>query len=313
MRLMLIYLVFISSTAFGMQLTAASSAFSGNHYFFRGDDREPEKIFNIGFTINPNKDCPQKTENFGSGPEYLAFSSSFMAAAAFPFIATHETTHIKFDISYVYIISKEIQKTFDIQDFMKESVENELSSMENPTENFLRTFNRAVRYDGQQFSIGIRALGLWQKILFNYWPKEMVIKDGAISPEAIIGAFCVERTKAPYADSANIIMPIKFIANMNATQRTEENFINMIITGSALLNASQYNPILANHMALGFFLALRYILDSEDSKKITAEHILKSLDRAEDFTCSCFSSPPAIDIWYSGDDLKETFIHRHTR
>jgi hypothetical protein len=60
-----------------------------DRYYFRGDSRSPETIFASGFEINPNKIGPKITEPFGSSPEYLSFSSSFMGAAAFPILNEH--------------------------------------------------------------------------------------------------------------------------------------------------------------------------------------------------------------------------------
>lgn len=304
------FLLFLVQTALAADvgqlnfIAVGSKEIFDDRYYFRGDTRPPEVIFHDGFTIHKNKQAPTVTEPFGSGPEYLSFSKSFMAAAGFPILSTNDSPYLQLEEeSYVYVISKKLHEIEEqaIVDFMAESIRDKLKN------DLLKNYNfKDIKTNlpvlsglhGTCFSLDVTGVAqVWGSILRHYWPKEMVIKNGKIPPPYIIGGFKVLRIRSPLSESSNLVQIKKFTPNASSVEFIDKNILNdpLINDSKWLLNLAMYNPVSFFEGTLQFYVNM--LTSERDFKKERdAESVSMALHQVEDYWLKEFENGKGYNL-----------------
>lgn len=254
-----------------------------NRYYFRGDSRDWKTIFINGFEINEFKQGPKNTEAFGSGPEYLSMSASFMGAAGFPFLNDDTQANQLEDESYVYVISKKVHEKYDssILNFMDQSIQIKLQDeqlqnydFEDLQGNLVPTWEQGIVFHPGKVAM------TWGIILRHYWPKEVVIKEGKIEPKYIVGALRVSRIRSPFSESANLISIKEYIANPLAQEVIDPNILAQIKESVWFLNLAMFNAVHFFETTIQFYLEM-LVAERNHKQERNSKSVTEALNNVE--------------------------------
>jgi hypothetical protein len=305
-KTILILLLIANAPVFAVDLSqmkftpvGSQEIFEGR-YYFRGDSRPPEIVFCEGFEINHDKQGQAVTELFGSGPEYLSFSRSFMAAAGFPILKIEDSPYSQLeDESYVYVISKKIHaiEGSNIVDFMAESIRQKLQIEALKNYDFKDVKNNLqIIGPGLQVDMG-NVAEIWGSLLRHYWPKEMVIKHGTIAQIFVMGCFKVHRIHSPLSESSNLVRIKDYVPNTQALEVIDEKILadSTIIKSKWLLNLAMYNPVHFFDGMLQFYVNM-LVSEREHQKDRNVDSINVSLKMVEDHWISKFEKEDGYNL-----------------
>lgn len=254
-----------------------------NKYYFRGDSRDWKAIFISGFEINKIKKGPKNTEAFGSGPEYLSMSASFMGAAGFPFLNDGNRANQLEDESYVYVISKKVHENYDssILNFMDHSIQTKLQDEQLQNYDFKDwQGNLTPTWDKGIVFHPVKVAMRWGIILRHYWPKEVVIKEGRIDSKYIVGALKVSRIRSPFSDSANLISIKTYIANPRAQEVIDPNILAQIKESVWFLNLAMFNAVHFFETTIEFYVEM-LVAERNHKKERNSKSITEALNNVE--------------------------------
>ncbi|MFZ9596714.1 MAG: hypothetical protein ACO3A2_11655 [Bdellovibrionia bacterium] len=248
MQFFLAVLLFFSLPSYAVLVTDTLGPLNSDSIFFRGDNRDPEVIFQEGFLIHQKKQTHAKDQPFFSGSATVSMSKKSFAAAGFPLQRAGEVS----DVSYLYLIDGDEIRARDLgyEDFFESSLS---SSVQDPID--------------------------FPMILASSWPEEVITRK-PIPPSAVMGSLKLKRSvqAGTMPMTYNRFELIEYFENPQAQRKLSRSDLGFIHLNDG---ESFYNPIIPDKLKvkvsiLLFFSFFQQIKDDPQNGDRSIQDMLKN-------------------------------------